>query len=287
MPKKNLYKISADSLYGIADLKTGKIIVPAEYTTIDVLSDGRFLLTRYENQASSFYYADASGTVTPIQTPVKGTYFSMAGDDCFFIGAYAKRPLTAAVQQPAEQYDIPTPVLLNENMKVIRDDIDGTCGAVSTPHFTNGLMPIQTGSTLWIDSRKGALGNGTYGLIDKGGEIRLPANASQESSWAKAELEAAREHDISLSFYYPRLNITRVDFCRLAVKLYQKVQPNASAAPAAAFSDCENGSVCLAAALGIVTGYVDGTFRPYQSITRQQAALIPYRTPTANRCAPF
>lgn len=305
---KNLYKISADSLYGIADLKTGKMIVPAEYTTIDVLSDGRFLLTRYENQASSFYYADANGTVTPIQTPVKGTYFGMAGDGCFFIGVYAKRPLTAAVQQPAEQYDIPTLVLLDENMKVIRDDIDGACGAASTPHFTNGLMPIQTGSTLWIGSRKGAIGNGTYGLIDKtgqfvgrngfdelswtdsryigkrgtalyqldgkSGEIRLPANASQESSWAKAELEAAREHDISLSFYYPRLNITRVDFCRLAVKLYQKVQPNASAAPAAAFSDCENESVCLAAALGIVTGYDDGTFRPYQSITRQEAAAM-------------
>ena len=273
-----------------------------------MLSDGRFLLTRYENQASSFYYADASGTVTPIQTPVKGTYFSMADDDCFFIGVYAKRPLTAAVPQPAEQYDIPTLVLLDENMKVIRDDIDGACGAVSTPHFTNGLMPIQTGSTLWIGSRNGAIGNGTYGLIDKtgqfvgkhdfdelswtdsryigkrgtalyqldgkGGEIQLPANASQESSWAKAELEAAREHDISLPFYYPRLNITRVDFCRLAVKLYQKVQPNASAAPEAAFSDCENESVCLAAALGIVTGYDDGTFRPYQSITRQEAAAM-------------
>ena len=121
------------------------MIVPAEYTTIDVLSDGRFLLTCYENQTSSFYYADASGTVTPIQTPVKGTYFGMAGDDCFFIGVYAKRPLTAAVQQPAEQYDIPTLVLLDENMKVIRDDIYGACGAVSTPHFTNGLMPILCG----------------------------------------------------------------------------------------------------------------------------------------------
>lgn len=145
VPEKNLYKISADSLYGIADLKTGKMIVPAEYTTIDVLSDGRFLLTRYENQASSFCYADASGTITPIQTPVKGTYFGMAGDDCFFIGVYAKRPLTAAVQQPAEQYDIPSLVLLDENIKVIRDDIDGACGAVSMPHFTNGLMPILCG----------------------------------------------------------------------------------------------------------------------------------------------
>ena len=320
VPKKSVQNFCRQ-LVRYCRFENRKMIVPAEYTTIDVLSDGRFLLTRYDNQASSFYYADASGTVTPIQTPVKGTYFGMAGDDRFFIGVYAKRPLTAAVQQPAEQYDIPSLVLLDENIKVIRDDIDGACGAVSTPHFTNGLMPIQTGSTLWIGSRKGAIGNGTYGLIDKtgqfvgrhdfdelswtdsryigkrgtalyqldgkGGEIRLPANASQESSWAKAELEAAREHDISLSFYYPRLNITRVDFCRLAVKLYQKVQPNASAAPAAAFSDCENESVCLAAALGIVTGYDDGTFRPYQSITRQEASLIPYHTPAAGRCAPF
>lgn len=184
--RKNLYKISADSLYGIADLKTGKMIVPAEYTTIDVLSDGRFLLTRYENQAASFYYADASGTVTPIQIPVKGTYFGMEGDDCFFIGVYAKRPLTAAVQQPAEQYDIPTLVLLDENMKVIRDDIDGACGAASTPHFTNGLMPIQTSSTLWIGSRKGAIGNGTYGLIDKTGRF-VGRHDFDELSWtAKA-----------------------------------------------------------------------------------------------------
>lgn len=73
----------------------------------------------------------------------------------------------------------------------------------------------------WTDSRYiGKRGTALYHLDGKGGEIRLPANASQESSWAKAELEAAREHDISLSFYYPRLNITRVDFCRLAVKLY-------------------------------------------------------------------
>ncbi|MFQ7688548.1 MAG: S-layer homology domain-containing protein [Butyricicoccaceae bacterium] len=35
------------------------------------------------------------------------------------------------------------------------------------------------------------------------------------------------------------------------------------------------------------TGYDDGTFRPYQSITRQEAALIPYRAPTASHCTPF
>jgi hypothetical protein len=32
--------------------------------------------------------------------------------------------------------------------------------------------------------------------------------------------------------------------------------------------------VLSAAAIGIITGYDDGTFRPYQSITRQEAAVI-------------
>jgi len=59
----------------------------------------------------------------------------------------------------------------------------------------------------WTDSRYiGKRGTALYQLDGKGGEIQLPANASQESSWVKTELEAAREHDISLPFYYPRLN---------------------------------------------------------------------------------
>lgn len=72
-----------------------------------------------------------------------------------------------------------------------------------------------------------------------------------------------------------------------ALTQLQQILPQIIFPQTAAFSDCENESVCLAAALGIVTGYDDGTFRPYQSITRQQAALIPYHTPIASRCAPF
>lgn len=43
-------------------------------------------------------------------------------------------------------------------------------------------MPIQTGSTLWIGSRKGAIGNGTYGLIDKTGQF-VGRNGFDELSW--------------------------------------------------------------------------------------------------------
>ena len=56
------------------------------------------------------------------------------------------------------------------------------------------------------------------------------------------------------------------------------------------FTDYDNYNVQLAAALGIVTGYEDGTFRPNNSITREQAAIMIQRavkllgtvTPTKN-----
>lgn len=44
------------------------------------------------------------------------------------------------------------------------------------------------------------------------------------------------------------------------------------------FSDCENESVLLAARCGIVKGMGDGTFMPEESITREQAAAMLYRT---------
>lgn len=67
-------------------------------------------------------------------------------------------------------YDIPKLVLLDEDMNVIRDDIDGGCGTIPVPTFRNGMMPIQTDSILWYGSVKGATGNGKYGLIDTTGQ---------------------------------------------------------------------------------------------------------------------
>ena len=239
---------------------------------------------------------------------------SVSDEGYFFVGIYAKRPLTDVIyyQEPTTiQYDIPKLVLFDENMNMLRDDIDGGV-AISTPVFHNGLMAIQTGSTLWEGSVKGAYGNGKYGLIDKtgkdigkndfdgidwrdnryigwrgktlyyldgtGGEVELPANAGEYSAWAKPEVEEARQDELGSTFHYPRLDITRVDFCELVVDLYRKMNPEMNSAPKnildTVFSDYEDNNVAVAAALGIVTGYEDGTFRPYAFITREEAATM-------------
>ena len=300
--------------HGVANLKTGEIIIPPQYDSIDCITKDKYLVTteRYtQDHAAEYYFADATGTVTPINLPAQTVYVESAGEGCFFAVVYEKRPLQDYIyyEQPTEfEYDVTRPILYDENMNVIRDDIDGGI-ALSTPVFHNGLMAIQTGSTLWEGSVKGAYGNGKYGLIDKngkgigkndfdgidwrdnryigwrgktlyyldgtGGEVELPANAGEYSAWAKPEVEEARQHSLTLGgFHYPRLDITRVDFCELAVNLYSKMSSVPENIPDEAFSDCEDENVAVAAALGIVTGYEDGTFRPYAFITREEAAAM-------------
>lgn len=325
VPSKNLYTISLDIdgyikygfLDGVVNIETGEMVIPLEYDTIDVLADNKILLSKEilgKEHCSDFYLSDENGNITPMDLPVEGTCMSVSDEGYFFVGIYAKRPLTDVIyyQEPTTiQYDIPKLVLFDENMNMLRDDIDGGV-AISTPVFHNGLMAIQTGSTLWEGSVKGAYGNGKYGLIDKtgkdigkndfdgidwrdnryigwrgktlyyldgtGGEVELPANAGEYSAWAKPEVEEARQDELGSTFHYPRLDITRVDFCELVVDLYRKLNPEMNSASKnildTVFSDYEDNNVAIAAALGIVTGYEDGTFRPYAFITREEAATM-------------
>lgn len=325
VPSKNLYTISLDIdgyikygfLDGVVNIETGEMVIPLEYDTIDVLADNKILLSKEilgKEHCSDFYLSDENGNITPMDLPVEGTCMSVSDEGYFFVGIYAKRPLTDVIyyQEPTTiQYDIPKLVLFDENMNMLRDDIDGGV-AISTPVFHNGLMAIQTGSTLWEGSVKGAYGNGKYGLIDKNGkdigkndfdgidwrdnryigwrgtkfyyldgtgnEVELPANADEYSTWAQDAVVALRNHNLGSGYYYPRLDITRVDFCELVVDLYRKMNPEMNSAPKnildTVFSDYEDNNVAIAAALGIVTGYEDGTFRPYAFITREEAATM-------------
>lgn len=299
--------------HGVANLKTGEIIIPPQYDSIDCITKDKYLVTteRYtQDHAAEYYFADATGTVTPLNLPAQTAYVESAGEGCFFAVVYEKRPLQDYIyyEQPTEfEYDVTRPILYDENMNVIRDDIDGGI-ALSTPVFHNGLMAIQTGSTLWEGSVKGAYGNGKYGLMDKtgkdigkndfdgidwrdnryigwrgkkfyyldgtGNEVELPANADEYSTWAQDAVVALRNHSLGSGYYYPRLDVTRVDFCELAVNLYSKMSSVPENIPDTVFSDCENENVAVAAALGIVTGYEDGTFRPYEFITREEAATM-------------
>ena len=262
--KQYLVNLTADSThkYGILDKATGKLVVPVEYDYYIALDGTETLVSQYDaDHHPNYWFADV-------------TFFALADKD----------------------------------MNIILDDID------MVPDWYADFFIVKTGSTKWERVGKaGADGNGTCGLFDpktekfvgkhdfnqifwydqhfigtrssgtksylldgKGGETLLPANVKEYSSWAKTEVAAAGEHGLTESFSYPRLDITRENFTMLAMNLYNKIYPTKEIpALETKFTDCrDDPNVNNAAALGIVTGYEDGTFRPYKTISRQEAATM-------------
>lgn len=131
--------------------------------------------------------------------------------------------------------------------------------------------------------------NGKYGY----GHIEyLPPLPERDemSDWAYEEVTAAIEENlvpIYLQSLY-RSNIKRGEFCDLTMQAVTEilgvdteelVQQRTGKALSAwfeeyPFSDCANSNVIAAYALGIVSGRGDGTFDPYATITRQEAATL-------------
>ena len=207
--------------------------------------------------------------------------------------------------------DVPFFALADKDMNIILDDIDmvpdwyadffivktGSTKwervdkASADGNGTYGLFDPKTGKFVgkhdfnqifWYDQHFiGTRSSGTksYLLDGKGGETLLPANVKEYSSWAKTEVAAAGEHGLTESFSYPKLDITRANFTQLAMRLYRKVYPEKEIPKLEnQFTDCNDADVAAdvrdAAALGIVTGYSANTFRPYKTISRQEAATM-------------
>ena len=114
-------------------------------------------------------------------------------------------------------------------------------------------------------------------LLDSNGNEREQANYCYvPSTWAENIVEQAEKDGLRLSYHTPyRLNIHRDEFCELAWQTIQTVNPNINLPELAQpFSDCDEDIVRQIAALGIVTGYEDGTFQPTRELSRQEAAVI-------------
>lgn len=114
-------------------------------------------------------------------------------------------------------------------------------------------------------------------------------NIDIKSDWAENDINDAIALDLipeELQCEW-QMPITRVDFCKLVWKLYIKiiVECDASIVEASIdfpdtidLSDDDEVIIGTIAALGIVSGYEDGTFRPYNEITREEAAVMLART---------
>ena len=106
-----------------------------------------------------------------------------------------------------------------------------------------------------------------------------PALDGTQSSWAASELLEAYGYGLT----YPEVmrdfkkNITREEFCILAVKLYESLTGKTAAPAINPFTDTTNQEILKAYQLGIVRGVSETRFAPVNSITRQEICAMIYR----------
>lgn len=124
-------------------------------------------------------------------------------------------------------------------------------------------------------------GEASYWIIEDGTEIPLPQKASeleeQYSDWAYTAIEQAKSRNLipsKIEGYYT-LDIFREEFCSLLMNVYRALGKEAPALDnTPTFTDCDLEDVRVIAALKVVSGYDDGSFRPRNRITREEAASI-------------
>ena len=132
--------------------------------------------------------------------------------------------------------------------------------------------------------------NGTYSNADY--KITLLSSyttGNYPSDWAEGEVSDAIDEGLvpdDMQGQY-KDHITRGEFCTLAVTLVtthtgkvisQVLSDKGLSIDPTMFRDTQDYNVLAAAALGIVNGYTDGTFRPSATITRAEAAAMLQRT---------
>jgi hypothetical protein len=103
----------------------------------------------------------------------------------------------------------------------------------------------------------------------------------QPSAWAVQEIAQARAHKLvptrMLNFYQAPIN--RLDLSELAVRLYEALSgKQAEPETSNPFTDVRADAVLKAKRLGIIQGRTAMTFAPGEPVTRQDLAVVLYRT---------
>ena len=105
------------------------------------------------------------------------------------------------------------------------------------------------------------------------------ANFYGISSWAYRNVVLAHDKGLTLPEVMSNYNkpITRIDFARLIVRLYEFIQGEFVDEPSnTPFTDTADSEVIKAYNLGIVSGKGAGLFEPYATIKRQEMAVMFY-----------
>ena len=257
----DLASLGRDGRHGAID-KTGKTIIPFIYDDLHVFREG---LAAFK-QGEYYGYIDTKGNVI-----IPAKYIATSG----FSGGIAIA------------FDGTGAFLIDRKGAVIpgSDAID-----------PSNYFGVRSDGNIWTQLPSGKyvtiVEKGKYGFGAISYTPPLPEK-NEMDPWAYDEVISAIKADLiptELQNMY-EYNINRADYSELVVEavcailgkdaedFVREVSGKSIDAwkRGNPFTDTANGYVIAAYALGLVTGYTDGTFKPYNLISRQEAAVLLWR----------
>ncbi|MFC3800873.1 S-layer homology domain-containing protein [Cohnella sp. GCM10012308] len=215
------------------------------------------IATASSGVAGTAEQAAAQGGFTLVAPPVEFTVRALLGDKAANVGqfnTYVKR--TIAIPNGVDPSAITTAIVV---------EADGTVRQVPTK-----FVVVEGKNQAVIQSRT----NSAYALIGK-----KVSFADVEGHWANTAVNEMGSRLIvsgdGQGAFHPNRDITRAEFAAIVVRgLGLKSESAGISFPDVAQNAWYRAAVGTAAQLGLINGFEDGTFRPSDKITREQAMAL-------------
>lgn len=147
------------------------------------------------------------------------------------------------------------------------------------------VLDIGTSASVPVGSA--SAGSAVRDDAGHGSILDVPVFTDTAGHWAQKEIEAAAEAGILVGVgggrFDPDAPVTREQMAVLLDRLFGDDPVYQGAIGLAPFSDADPsrewsyGAICRMAARGFIKGFQDGTFRPYEAISRGQMAVLAER----------
>ncbi|MCH5184912.1 MAG: S-layer homology domain-containing protein, partial [Oscillospiraceae bacterium] len=159
--------------------------------------------------------------------------------------------------------------------------------ATSTTNKDNLVVRAQNGSivprTLYKDGYLYVNTNdisGVFTIVENGVSFGDISSATHDWAMTGVNALAARNiiNGVGNGFYEPNRSVTRAEFIKMVVSMFNVYDPSAGANfTDVVYGEWYNTYVGTAQALGITKGYEDGSFRPNDTISREEMSTMLYR----------
>lgn len=280
--------------YGLLDENLNPVVEEKYYDIIPVNSFVNDLKAYNEDRV---YYFDENYNIKSQEEadikfviPIEGLegkyvydlnpYASMSGERAMIIIDDYGNPLTKKYMNISPKVLLGGTVFAQEQMGMadsLQVLLDGNLNII-VPPVASPIEVKEENSVIYAELYSSDvyydLSGNKYG--SKSALMTAAKTADTPSKWSEESINKAVENGIvpkKLQSKYT-LNITREEFCELAMETYSAITGYTIDEISSPFTDTYNKYISHANKLGIVAGTGDEKFSPYNNITRQEAAVM-------------